>query len=255
MSNVELGSGLIAIGRQWGTTPEVPSESDALRFLEAAYQLGIRFFDTAPSYGLSEERLGKFLQNLTPNQRREVVVATKFGEHWDAGKQEAYTDHSLEALRRSLDQSMHHLGQVAILQLHKTTPELLDDPDVIQAFAYAQELGIGRRGVSVSDLLSAARAMEDQRYEAIQLPYNQSSLQFQPFVRQATEHDKFLLINRPFQMGHVTAETATIDKQLAAANAFHFILQEEFDGVILTGTSNIAHLQENIAAFEVAKSL
>ena len=71
MSSIELGCGLIAIGRPWGTTAEVPSEAEAIDFLQFAYDSGIRFFDTAPSYGLSEERLGHFLDLLTPQQRAE----------------------------------------------------------------------------------------------------------------------------------------------------------------------------------------
>ncbi len=111
----------------------MPTEADAVHFLESAYELGIRFFDTAPSYGLSEERLGIFLDSLSPEQRSSVTVATKFGEHWNSDNQSAYADHSLEALKRSLDQSRHRLGQIAILQLHKTTPELLADPNVDEA--------------------------------------------------------------------------------------------------------------------------
>lgn len=253
MSNVELGCGLIAIGRQWGTTPEVPSEADALHFLESAYESGIRFFDTAPSYGLSEERLGKFLQSLPADQRNEVTVATKFGEHWDKESQTSFVDHSLEALRRSLDQSIRLLGQVAILQLHKTTPELLSNPDVIQAFAYAQELGISRRGVSVSDPESATKVMQDPRFTVMQFPYNRASSQFQEFIQGAKTHGKYLLINRPFQMGQATVGNAG-DKQTAAVEAFRFILQEDFEGVVLTGTSNTEHLQGNIAAFALAQA-
>lgn len=250
--SIELGCGLIAIGRQWGTTPEVPSEKEALHFLESAHESGIRFFDTAPSYGLSEERLGKFLRSLSAHQRSEVTVATKFGEHWDSEKQSAYADHSLEALRRSLDQSLHLLGQISILQLHKTTPELLADHDVIQAFDYAQELGISRRGASVSDTASAAEAIADSRYTALQLPYNQASPQFQTCIQAAKAHGKYLLVNRPFQMGHVAAGSGG-DKLTAATEAFRFILQEAFDGVVLTGTSNTHHLNENIAAFARAQ--
>lgn len=253
MSSPELGCGLIAIGRQWGTTPEIPSEAEAIRFLQSAYDLGIRFFDTAPSYGLSEERLGIFLRGLSSEQRNGVTVATKFGEHWDSNGQNAYTDHSFEALKSSLDQSMQRLGQIAILQLHKANPALLASLAVGQALEYARALGITRLGVSVSDAETARLAMEDTRFSVVQMPYNQASQQFRPCVDMAREHDKFLLINRPFQMGQISSGDTLTDKQAAAVEAFRFILQEDFDGVVLSGTSNITHLQENIAAFELAK--
>jgi aryl-alcohol dehydrogenase-like predicted oxidoreductase len=147
---------------------------------------------------------------------------------------------------------MQLLGQIAILQLHKTTPELLNNPDVIQAFAYAQTLGIGRRGVSVSDAQSAALAMKDPRFPVMQFPYNRANTQYQEVVQNAEQHNKYLIINRPFQMGQVTASHDG-DAQTAAVEAFRFILQEDFNGVVLTGTSNMAHLDENIAAFSRAQ--
>ena len=253
MGRVELGCGLISIGREWGTTPEIPSETAALSFLQAAYDSGIRFFDTAPSYGLSEQRLGLFLKSLTAEQCKEVRVATKFGEHWDAEKQTGYVDHSLDALKRSFDRSQKLLGEIAVLQLHKTTPELLTNPDVIQAFEYAQSHGVSKIGVSVSDVESAAAAITDRRLGVIQLPYNQASAQFEHYVAVARDSDKELLINRPFQMGSVTSEVQTPEeKQATMIEAFRFILQEDFNGVILSGTSNPEHLRENIAAFEAA---
>ena len=133
-------------------------------FLEHAVELGIRYFDTAPSYGLSEERLGRFLRTLPESIRRELTIATKFGEHWNRGASQPYVDHSYDALRRSLDQSLAHLGRVDVLQLHKTSPEVLESGDLARAWEYARSLGITRLGASVSDLESAALAIADPQY-------------------------------------------------------------------------------------------
>ncbi len=92
-------------------------------------------------------------------------------------------------------------------------------------------------------------AIEDERFNVVQLPYNHASAQFQECVRSARAHSKELLINRPFQMGQVATREQPSDKQTAAVEAFRFILQEDFEGVVLTGTSNVEHLRENIAAF------
>src|SRR5262249_26892840 len=101
---------------------EVASESQAMALLEKAYTLGVRYFDTAPSYGVSEQRLGRFLDGLSPGERGGMRIATKFGEHWDASRGEPFIDHSFDALQRSLDGSIARLGRVDFLQLHKTTP-------------------------------------------------------------------------------------------------------------------------------------
>jgi D-threo-aldose 1-dehydrogenase len=55
----------------------LPSRNDRLRILAAAFEGGVRHFDTAPMYGLgmSEPELGRFARG----HRDEVVIATKFG--------------------------------------------------------------------------------------------------------------------------------------------------------------------------------
>jgi Aldo/keto reductase family len=50
-----LGLGLIGIGKPWGhAATDVPDETKVRELLETAFTLGIRYLDTAPSYGMSE---------------------------------------------------------------------------------------------------------------------------------------------------------------------------------------------------------
>src|SRR3974390_3351053 len=142
MEMVELGVGLIRIGREWGhVRQDVPSEREAIQFLEHAFAAGIRFYDTAPSYGSSEERTGEFVRSLNPEDRGRITVATKFGEHWNPARQEPYVDHSFDALKRSLDQSLERLGRIDVLQLHKTTRAVLASGDLARAWDYARSVG------------------------------------------------------------------------------------------------------------------
>ncbi|MEP7166635.1 MAG: aldo/keto reductase [Candidatus Woesebacteria bacterium] len=255
--SIELGCGLIGIGRPWGVqeTP-VPSESQALTFLDTALLHSIHYFDTAPSYGLSEERLGKWLQSLSSEQRNQLTIATKFGEHWSTDKQQSYVDHSFDALRQSIDQSLDRLGRIDILQLHKTSPEVLQSEDLHKAWDYARLQGILRLGVSVSDTVSGEMACEDDQYELIQLPFNQSNTTLAPVILKAINAGKLIATNRPFNMGEtvsnssVKANRSTLEEQ-----AFAFILQQGFTGFVLTGTKSPEHLIENIEAFTKAYDL
>ncbi|MGB7415445.1 MAG: aldo/keto reductase [Thermosynechococcaceae cyanobacterium] len=58
-----------------GRTPlsKQGQEADAIALVEKALQLGIRYFDTAASYGPSEDYLGKVL----PSHRKKVFLASK----------------------------------------------------------------------------------------------------------------------------------------------------------------------------------
>lgn len=244
--HVEFGLGLIGIGRPWGfANPEVPGESQATALLEKAFALGVRYFDTAPSYGSSEHRLGRFLAALTPAERSTVRIATKFGEHWDGAKAEPFVDHSFDALKRSLDESVARLGRIDFLQLHKTTPQVLASRDLARAWEYAASLGIPAIGASVSDPESASLAIAAEAYGILQIPYNATQPTFAGVLDRAAARGMKLAINRPFGMGRMLYE----NRELTKAAAFGFILEKRFDGVILSGTKSPEHLQENWDAF------
>ena len=244
--NIELGLGIVGLGRPWGYIPgEVPSEPDAIRLLERAYEIGIRYFDSAPSYGVAEERLGKFLASLDARERSQVRIATKFGEHWDAARQQPFVDHSYDALCRSLDTSLERLKRIDVLQLHKTTPAALASRDVVRAWNYAHESCVPMIGASVSDLESAGMTIGDVRYSAIQLPLNRTHVQFSAAVAQAAARGMWVATNRPFAMGALLyGENAT-----TAEDAFRFVVEHRFTGVVLTGTKVEQHLLRNWGAF------
>lgn len=84
-----LGVGGYHIG--WTT------EKDAHAVIEAALEGGIRFFDTAESYGphTSETRYGKY---LTPKYRKDIFLMTKSTAS-DAKTMQAHLDGSLERLK------------------------------------------------------------------------------------------------------------------------------------------------------------
>lgn len=246
---VEFALGLIGIGKPWGFAhPEVPDERQALTLLERAFALGVRYFDTAPSYGVSEERLGRFLADLTQAERFQVRIATKFGEHWDADKAEPFVDHTFDALRRSLDGSVGRLGRIDFLQLHKTTPEVLRSRDLARAWEYAATLGITAIGASVSDLESAELAIADPAFTILQFPYNAAQRNFGDVLDRATARGMTIAVNRPFGMGRMLYE----NRELSKADAFAFILQKRFAGAILSGTKSPDHLEENWRAFHEA---
>ena len=245
-ANIELGLGIIGLGKPWGHVPSVvPVERDAIDLLQFAYGTGIRYFDSAPSYGVAEERLGIFLRTLDRQQRGQLRVATKFGEHWDADRQQPYVDHSYDSLRRSLDSSLRHLGRIDILQLHKTTPEALLSPDLDRAWEYARSVGITMLGASVSDLESAAIVIGGGEYTCIQLPFNRANTKFSAAIGEAHAKGLWVATNRPFAMG----EMLYGERRVSHADAFRFVRDCRFNGVILTGTKSQRHLAENWRAF------
>jgi aryl-alcohol dehydrogenase-like predicted oxidoreductase len=246
--SVQFGLGLIGIGRPWGyADPVVPPEAQARALLERAMELGVGFLDTAPSYGLSEERLGRFLSSLTLEQRARLTIASKFGEHWDAERQEPRVDHTFDALRRSLDGTVARIGVPQVLELHKTTPEVLRSDGLARAWEYALSLGVETIGASVSDAVSAGLAIADQRYGVMQIPFNCADQMFENAIDRAAARGIRVLVNRPFGMGKILYESG-----VSKVEAFRFLVQKRFGGVVLSGTKSVAHLEENWKAFQEA---
>ena len=237
---VELGLGLLSIGRPWGVRPEPPpTERAAFELLQKAVDLGIRFFDTAPAYGASETLLGRFLES----SRREVFVATKMGESWDPAAGRSTVNHSYDALKRSVDRSLELLGRIDLLQVHKSTAENLRSADVARAIEYARSCGIRAFGASVSDLAAAEVAAGAGWCSHLQFPYNRANTKLAPVFDLGREHRLKLVVNRPLAMGELS-ETV--------AQAFRFVRDRQFEGVVLTGTKSLAHLAQNHAAFHAS---
>lgn len=132
-TNVDVttfGFGAAGIGNLYNEV----SDADAEAALQAAWDAGVRYFDTAPHYGigLSERRLGKFLAD---KPRDEYVVSTKVGRLLEPQEPTGLDmangfavpdtfrrvwDFSADGVRRSLESSLDRLGldRVDILLLH-----------------------------------------------------------------------------------------------------------------------------------------
>jgi aryl-alcohol dehydrogenase-like predicted oxidoreductase len=87
--------------------------------VDAALEQGINFFDTADSYGASEERLGAALGR----RREDVVIATKFGSSV-AGEPDSGGARP-DYVRRAVEASLKRLGTdwIDLYQLHRPDPE------------------------------------------------------------------------------------------------------------------------------------
>ncbi|MBI3796787.1 MAG: aldo/keto reductase [Deltaproteobacteria bacterium] len=121
-------------GTTLGNIYSAVEEQAALDTIAAAYQAGVRYFDSAPlyGYGLSEIRLGR---GIARYPRDQVVISTKVG--WalvplEPGKPQAIDifdkalpfrgviDYSRDAILRSIEESLKRLNtdRIDILLMH-----------------------------------------------------------------------------------------------------------------------------------------
>jgi D-threo-aldose 1-dehydrogenase len=130
VSVTQLGFGGAGLGELFVRV----TETDAAHTLQAAWDQGIRYYDTAPFYGrgLSEIRTGRFLDN---KPRSEFVLSTKVGRwffppanpdsfetgFWVGGLHFDHVhDYSYDGIMRSYEQSQMRLGmnRIDLLVIH-----------------------------------------------------------------------------------------------------------------------------------------
>jgi len=110
------------------------SEQDAERLVHEALDLGVNLFDTAPSYGVSESRLGRALAS----RRHEAVVVTK-GGYAVPGVQ----DWTPECLALGVDRALGVLGTdvIDVFVLHSCDAATLLRGDLFEPLVRAKEAG------------------------------------------------------------------------------------------------------------------
>jgi len=183
VSLTEIGFGAAVIGNLYQET----SDQDAEEAVEAAWQAGIRYFDTAPHYGLglSERRLGQALKGLA---RSEFVVSSKVGRllvpnpHPTGRDNEGFA--APDELRRQLDYSRNGVLRSIDSTLTRTGLDRLDvvyvhDPDdhwqqaveeAIPTLADLRSQGVlGAIGVGMNQSPMLARFLRETPVDVVML--------------------------------------------------------------------------------------
>ena len=161
-----IGLGTWQLGADWGNV----SETDAMAVLQAAFESGVTFFDTADVYGdgRSERVIGRFLAgNAGPG----VTVATKMGRRVEQSE-EHYT---LENFRAWTDRSRVNLGtdRLDLVQLHcPPTPVFFSDAVFDGLDTLVAEQRIAAYGVSVETCDEALTAIARPTVASVQIILN-----------------------------------------------------------------------------------
>jgi L-galactose dehydrogenase/L-glyceraldehyde 3-phosphate reductase len=159
------------------------SHEEQIQALELALDLGINYFDTAPSYGdgRSENNLGKVLSELNPN----IVLASKVGLSLEQ------LDDIPDAVENSVEASLNRLQRdyADVLQLHSRIAFSRDSSEWPRALSIMDVLGengvadtfdslrregktrfIGFTGLGETDALH--KVVESNRFDVVQAYFN-----------------------------------------------------------------------------------
>ena len=167
VSPVAIGTWAIG-GWMWGGT----DEAESVATIRTAFEHGINLVDTAPVYGFgrSEEIVGKAIS--AGRLRSEVLIATKAGLQWEAGK--VSRNASRARIMQEVEESLRRLrtDYIDIYQVHWPDPLIpIEETADAMHMLFAQGK-IRAIGVSNFSVLQMERFRRVAPLHVLQPPYN-----------------------------------------------------------------------------------
>jgi aryl-alcohol dehydrogenase-like predicted oxidoreductase len=263
----EIALGTVELGLDYGIPGHGqhirPVETDAIRLLNEALDLGVNFIDTARAYGNSEEIIGKALKH----RRGEYILATKIGP-FDACDLESPTlrDRVWKSLETSL--RMLQTDYIDLLMIHSASVEVIQKSDKLLEALYAirQQGYIRYLGASVYED-AAPEALRRGGFECLQIPYNALDRMSEETILPSASEKGVGIVARsvllkgaitaryrelPDDLSELKAAAASLEHLAEAAGmslpemAFRYVLSS--DVIALCGTARREELRSAIEA-------
>ena len=232
-----LGLGTVKLGRdqqvKYPRGFRIPDDAEARELLSLAADLGINLLDTAPAYGVAEERLGRLL----PGPRSRWVIVSKAGEQFRDGR--SFFDFSFDGIVHSVERSLRDLRSdyLDAVLIHSNGDDLaiLDDSGAVDALESLKQRGLIRaHGMSSKTVAGGLAVVE--RLDIVMATCNTAHTEEIPVLLEARRRRKGVLVKKALQSGH--------DNDVASA--MRFIFSQPGVGAIIIGTINPAHLRDNV---------
>ncbi|MDA9339942.1 aldo/keto reductase [Polaribacter sp.] len=221
---MKLGLGTAALGRPQyinirlknGEKPDLEAfKKNSFSVLENAYNKGIRYFDTAPGYGLAEALVLEWLQ--TKNDAS-IQIATKWGYTYTANFDEnaivhEVKEHSLAKLNAQWNFSKKLLPYLKVYQIHSATIEtgVLENSKVLERLASLKKehnlkIGLTTTGTNQAEVIKKAlniTADGASLFDSFQVTYNFLDQSLFEISEELIHQNKSIVIKEALANGRV----------------------------------------------------
>lgn len=265
------------LGRDYN---EQAMEVHAHAMLDAAWELGIRYYDAARSYGRAEQFLGSWLESRRISSQ-EIAVGSKWGYTYTAGwevvaEKHEVKEHSLPVLKGQIKESRALLGDfLDLYQIHSATMEsgVLENADVLSELARLRNTGL-HIGLSVSgpDQAKTIRKAVEIRFDgwrlfgSVQATWNLLETSAGQALMEASAAGLGVIVKEALANGRLTPRN--LEPSFQAKRAFLESLAQETNttidavslgaalaqpwaDVVLSGAATLDHLRSNAAALSL----
>jgi aryl-alcohol dehydrogenase-like predicted oxidoreductase len=283
-----IGLGLAALGRPGyinighmedllGKHNTAALEEHTRQVLDAAWRKGIRYFDTARSYGRAEKFLGSWLRerNIPEN---EVIAGSKWGYTYTANWQvkadeHEVKQHSITQLDKQREESNLLLGgYLKLYQIHSVTLEsgVLENRLVLDRLhalkMHGMHIGLTVSGTRQADAIRKAQTIRydgEQLFETVQATWNLLEQAAGEALAEAHSAGWGVIVKEGLANGRLTHRNTNpaFSQKLAVlqqvgqetgcpidAIALAAILEKPWADVVLSGAATTAQLDSNLKA-------
>lgn len=201
-----LGLGTVKFGRNQGVKYpggdgfKLPSDQEISSLLDLCLENGITLLDTAPAYGIAEERLGA----LMGSRRKGFFLVTKTGEEFSDGKSEYIfsAEHTRQSVERSLKRLKTNYLDCVLVHSNRDDVNVIGNTPVLEMLSRLKEQGkILSFGVSTYSVEGGKRAVD--LTDAVMVAYNQNYLAEKEVIDYAYRHGKAVLVKKGLASGHI----------------------------------------------------
>ena len=217
ITRAQLVLGTVQLGLTYGIANRSgkPDYTRALSIINEAWKNGIREFDTAQGYGDSEDTLGRAIHDLGIGN--EIRIISKFDPRTDHLRGDLLSD--------SLERSLQRLGVASLhgMLLHREELLSLWDRGLSRKLLEFVESGKVRKlGISVYTPAAAARALNSEGIDIVQLPTNVLDRRFENagIFELAREKNKMVYIRSIFLQGLLLLSADEVPDHLSEACTF-----------------------------------
>jgi predicted aldo/keto reductase-like oxidoreductase len=204
------------------------SEKDSIEVVRRCYELGMNYFDTARAYTVSEERIGKALEDV----RDQVILATKSGKR------------TAEEVEKELETSLKNLrtDYIDVYQLHNVTYQEQWDQvrapgGAMKAVNKAKEEGVIKH-ISVTshnpDL--SIDLVKSGLFETLLIPYNYLTLK---------PSDELLPLCQKLNVGTIIMKPFGGGAFSNANTALKYVFNNPDTDLVIPGVLSLDEIEEN----------
>jgi len=239
----------------WGEPADRP---EAIRTLKRLPEIGVNFIDTADSYGpdISERLIQEALHPY-----KGLLIATKGGIA-RTGREQWIPLGRPEYLIQQAHKSLRNLGveQIALWQLHRIDPKVPQGEQFAAIKSLLDEGVIRHAGLSEVSVAEIKAASKEFKVATVQNRYNLVDRSSEDVLDYCEQQGIGFIPWFPLAAGDLAKPGSLLDtvaKRHDAAPsqiALAWVLKRSPVMLPIPGTSKVSHLEENVAAVNIALS-